>query len=169
MSFLGFGLPIEVPSWGGMLSREGREFMEAAPRLALWPGLCLTTHRLLFQHVRRRHAGPPRPQAQGRAIGRYCPPPPPPAPNPPPPALLKPPAPGRIPSGSRMTDDASNSPDSVLSPRTTAIKSASTSDRDTSVSPCNFVSFQRVGYPYTAVHDTDAALAISSVVMNSRF
>ena len=43
LSFLGFGLPIKVPSWGGMLSREGREFMELAPRLALWPGLCLTT------------------------------------------------------------------------------------------------------------------------------
>ena len=42
LSFLGFGLPIKVPSWGGMLSREGREFMEMAPRLALWPGLCLT-------------------------------------------------------------------------------------------------------------------------------
>ena len=25
-----------------MLSREGREFMEVGPRLALWPGLCLT-------------------------------------------------------------------------------------------------------------------------------
>jgi peptide/nickel transport system permease protein len=42
LSFLGFGLPIRIPSWGGMLSREGREFMEMAPRLALWPGLCLT-------------------------------------------------------------------------------------------------------------------------------
>ena len=42
LSFLGFGLPIKVPSWGGMLSREGREFIEMAPRLALWPGLCLT-------------------------------------------------------------------------------------------------------------------------------
>ena len=42
LSFLGFGLPAKVPSWGGMLSREGREFMEMAPRLALWPGLCLT-------------------------------------------------------------------------------------------------------------------------------
>ena len=42
LSFLGFGLPISVPSWGGMLSREGCEFMEVAPRLALWPGLCLT-------------------------------------------------------------------------------------------------------------------------------
>ena len=42
LSFLGFGLPIQIPSWGGMLSREGRRFMEQAPWLALWPGLCLT-------------------------------------------------------------------------------------------------------------------------------
>jgi len=42
LSFLGFGLPANIPSWGGMLSREGRQYMELAPRLALWPGLCLT-------------------------------------------------------------------------------------------------------------------------------
>jgi len=42
LSFLGFGLPPDVPSWGGMLSGEGRRFMEMAPRLALWPGLCLS-------------------------------------------------------------------------------------------------------------------------------
>ena len=42
LSFLGFGLPPDVPSWGGMLSREGRLYMEMAPWLALWPGLCLT-------------------------------------------------------------------------------------------------------------------------------
>ena len=42
LSFLGFGLPVDIPSWGGMLSREGRRYMEAAPHLALWPGLCLT-------------------------------------------------------------------------------------------------------------------------------
>ena len=42
LSFLGFGLPTTIPDWGGMLSREGRQFMELAPRLALWPGLCLT-------------------------------------------------------------------------------------------------------------------------------
>ena len=42
LSFLGYGLPTQIPSWGGMLSREGREYMEMAPRLALWPGLCLT-------------------------------------------------------------------------------------------------------------------------------
>ena len=42
LSFLGFGLPARVPSWGGMLSREGREYMEMAPHLAVFPGLCLT-------------------------------------------------------------------------------------------------------------------------------
>jgi peptide/nickel transport system permease protein len=42
LSFLGFGLPPKVPSWGAMLSREGRQYMEIAPWLALWPGLCLT-------------------------------------------------------------------------------------------------------------------------------
>ena len=42
LSFLGFGLPPDVPSWGGLLSRDGRKYMEAAPWLALWPGLALT-------------------------------------------------------------------------------------------------------------------------------
>ena len=42
LSFLGFGLPPDVASWGGMLSREGRQHMEAAPWLALWPGLALS-------------------------------------------------------------------------------------------------------------------------------
>ena len=42
LSFLGFGLPVGFPSWGGMLSHEGRLYMEVAPRLAIWPGVCLT-------------------------------------------------------------------------------------------------------------------------------
>ncbi len=42
LSFLGFGLPPEVPSWGSLLSRGGRQYMEQAPWLALWPGLALT-------------------------------------------------------------------------------------------------------------------------------
>ena len=42
LSFLGFGLPVNIPSLGGMLSREGRTYMEQAPWLALWPGLALT-------------------------------------------------------------------------------------------------------------------------------
>lgn len=41
ISFLGYGIPPPQPSWGGMLSMEGRQFMEVAPTLALWPGLAL--------------------------------------------------------------------------------------------------------------------------------
>ena len=42
LSFLGYGLPPDIPSWGGMLSHEGRLYMETKPALALWPGICLT-------------------------------------------------------------------------------------------------------------------------------
>ncbi len=42
LGFLGYGLPPSIADWGGMLSREGRKYMEQAPWLALWPGLCLT-------------------------------------------------------------------------------------------------------------------------------
>ena len=42
LSFLGFGLPLSVPSWGGLLSREGRRYMRVAPWLAMWPGIFLT-------------------------------------------------------------------------------------------------------------------------------
>lgn len=41
LSFLGFGIPPPVPSWGGMLSQGGRTYMLLAPWLALWPGLAL--------------------------------------------------------------------------------------------------------------------------------
>lgn len=42
LSFLGFGIPPPTPSWGGMLSAEGREFMYIAPWLAIGPGLALS-------------------------------------------------------------------------------------------------------------------------------
>ena len=42
LSFLGFGLPPATPDWGGLLSREGRRYMEQAAWLALFPGLALT-------------------------------------------------------------------------------------------------------------------------------
>ena len=42
LGFLGYGLPANIADWGGMLSREGRRFMEQAPWLALFPGLALT-------------------------------------------------------------------------------------------------------------------------------
>jgi peptide/nickel transport system permease protein len=41
MSFLGLGVPPPMPSWGGMLSGEGRSFMYMAPWLAIFPALAL--------------------------------------------------------------------------------------------------------------------------------
>lgn len=42
LSFLGFGIPPPQPSWGGMLSRSGRDYMLLNPWMALWPGLALS-------------------------------------------------------------------------------------------------------------------------------
>jgi peptide/nickel transport system permease protein len=42
LSFLGFGIPPPMPSWGSMLSGEGRSYMYFAPWIAVWPGLALS-------------------------------------------------------------------------------------------------------------------------------
>jgi|SaaInl7_200m_RNA_FD_contig_61_421381_length_3971_multi_16_in_0_out_0_2 peptide/nickel transport system permease protein len=42
LSFLGLGIPPPAPSWGGMLSAEGRGYMLRFPYLALPPGIALT-------------------------------------------------------------------------------------------------------------------------------
>ena len=42
LSFLGLGVPPPAPTWGGMLSGDGRTFMFQGPWLALAPGICLT-------------------------------------------------------------------------------------------------------------------------------
>lgn len=38
LSFLGIGVPIDVPSWGGMLN-QGTQFLLVAPHLSIFPGL----------------------------------------------------------------------------------------------------------------------------------
>ncbi|MFC1919106.1 ABC transporter permease [Chloroflexota bacterium] len=43
LSFLGFGVPPPMPSWGGMLSGAGRTHMLLAPWIAIWPGLAIST------------------------------------------------------------------------------------------------------------------------------
>ncbi len=42
LSFLGYGIPPPVPSWGGMLSGAGKEYMLQNPWLALWPGVAIS-------------------------------------------------------------------------------------------------------------------------------
>ena len=40
LSYLGLGVPPEVPSWGGMLA-DSREYLETAPWLSIFPGLAI--------------------------------------------------------------------------------------------------------------------------------
>ena len=42
ISFLGFGIPPPFPTWGGMLTGTGVEYMYRAPWVAIWPGLALS-------------------------------------------------------------------------------------------------------------------------------
>jgi peptide/nickel transport system permease protein len=40
LSFLGMGVPLEIPSWGGMLA-DGRQFVDTSWWLAVFPGLAI--------------------------------------------------------------------------------------------------------------------------------
>jgi peptide/nickel transport system permease protein len=48
LSFLGLGTPPPTPTWGGMLSGEGRRNLETAPYLAIFPGLAISVVVLAF-------------------------------------------------------------------------------------------------------------------------
>jgi peptide/nickel transport system permease protein len=48
LSFLGLGTPPPTPTWGGMLSGEGRRNLENAPYLAVFPGLAISVVVLAF-------------------------------------------------------------------------------------------------------------------------
>ncbi|WP_269848703.1 ABC transporter permease [Methanosarcina horonobensis] len=47
LSFLGIGLPADVPEWGAMLS-AGKEFMRTAPYQTVFPGLAITVIVVIF-------------------------------------------------------------------------------------------------------------------------
>lgn len=42
LSFLGLGVPQPEPSWGGMLSGAGRQYVVTAPWMAIFPGLAIS-------------------------------------------------------------------------------------------------------------------------------
>jgi peptide/nickel transport system permease protein len=47
LSFLGIGLPADIPEWGSMLS-SGKEFMRTAPYQTIFPGLAITFCVVVF-------------------------------------------------------------------------------------------------------------------------
>ncbi len=42
LSFLGYGIPPPMPTWGSMLGGSGRTYMFMSPWLVIWPGLALS-------------------------------------------------------------------------------------------------------------------------------
>jgi peptide/nickel transport system permease protein len=47
LSFLGIGLPADIPEWGSMLS-AGKEFIRTAPYQTIFPGLAITFFVVIF-------------------------------------------------------------------------------------------------------------------------
>jgi peptide/nickel transport system permease protein len=50
LSFLGIGIPVGTPTWGGMLS-DGREYLTDAWWVALFPGLAIMLTALSFNFL----------------------------------------------------------------------------------------------------------------------
>ena len=42
LSFLGVGIPFNIPSWGGMLGGEAKQYVRSAPWMLFFPGLALS-------------------------------------------------------------------------------------------------------------------------------
>ena len=63
LSFLGLGVPPEIPTWGTMLA-DGRIYISTAWWLALFPGPVHLRHGAGHQPAGRRPAGRPGPEAQ---------------------------------------------------------------------------------------------------------
>ncbi len=55
LSFLGFGVPVHIPTWGSMLS-EGRSYINRAPWLTIFPWLGDFYHGVRHQFTGRRPA-----------------------------------------------------------------------------------------------------------------
>ena len=66
LSFLGFGLPPEVPSWGGYAQPRSAPIHEHKTRVGSLSGSLPGRGDLRHKHVRRRRKRPPRPQAPRR-------------------------------------------------------------------------------------------------------
>ena len=68
LSFLGYGLPLGVPDWGRYAQLRRTSVHGASAMAGSLARSCPDNCHLQSKHVRRRHAGPPRPQAQGHGV-----------------------------------------------------------------------------------------------------
>lgn len=50
LSFLGIGLPADIPEWGAMLS-AGKAYMRTAPFQTIFPGMAITTFVVIFSII----------------------------------------------------------------------------------------------------------------------
>lgn len=63
LSFLGLGLPPNLPEWGSMVS-AGKDYMRSAPLLTIIPGLVITSVVLLFNYIGEEIRGLLNPMSQ---------------------------------------------------------------------------------------------------------
>ncbi|MBI2887526.1 MAG: ABC transporter permease [Chloroflexi bacterium] len=71
LSFLGFGVPPPYPSWGGMLSGVGRQYMHQAPWMVVWPGLAISAGVFGFNMLGDALRDLLDPRLRGSGAGRY--------------------------------------------------------------------------------------------------
>ena len=57
LSFLGVGVPPDVPSWGGILKRAAEEHVKTAPHVAIFPGVAIFIVCLLYTSPSPRDRG----------------------------------------------------------------------------------------------------------------
>ena len=70
LSYLGLGTPPPTPSWGRMLS-ESQTFLDQAPLLALWPGVCHRRGGPRLQSAGRRPARAAGPAPRRAVLARH--------------------------------------------------------------------------------------------------
>ncbi len=68
LSYVGLGAQPPIPSWGRMLN-EAQTMIGFAPWLAIFPGLAVVVTVIGLNHLGRRPARQPRPQAGPEALG----------------------------------------------------------------------------------------------------
>ncbi|HLE81848.1 MAG TPA: ABC transporter permease, partial [Dehalococcoidia bacterium] len=71
LSFLSYSVPPPFPSWGGMLSGVGRQYMYQAPWMVIWPGLAISAAVFGFNMLGDALRDLLDPRLRGAGSGRF--------------------------------------------------------------------------------------------------